>query len=45
MRWIQENVQTYYDVFKCSNCGNAIMVDESGWLPYRCEKCKQEAEE
>lgn len=39
MRWIREDVQTYYDVFKCSNCGDAIMVDESGWLPYRCKNC------
>jgi DNA-directed RNA polymerase subunit RPC12/RpoP len=45
MRWIQEDVQTYFDVYKCSNCGAAIMVNESGLLPYRCEKCEQEAEE
>ena len=31
MKWIQENVQTYYDVYKCSNCGAAIMVNESGF--------------
>lgn len=45
MKWIQENVQTYFDVYKCSNCGNAIMVNESGLLPYRCENCEQEAED
>ena len=45
MKWIQENVQTYYDVYRCSNCGDAIMVNESGLLPYRCEKCKQECED
>jgi DNA-directed RNA polymerase subunit RPC12/RpoP len=45
MKWVQENVQTYFDVYKCSNCGAAIMVNESGLLPYRCEKCEQEAEE
>lgn len=45
MKWIQENVQTYYDVYKCSNCGAAIMVNESGFLPCYCKNCEQEAED
>jgi DNA-directed RNA polymerase subunit RPC12/RpoP len=45
MRWIQEDVQTYFDVFKCSNCGDAIMLDESSYLPDHCKNCEQEAEE
>ena len=45
MRWIQEDVQTYFDVYKCSNCGAAIMVNEGGMLPCYCKNCESEAEE
>ena len=45
MKWIRKDVQTYYDVFKCSNCGDEIMVDELGILPCYCKNCEQEAED
>lgn len=45
MRWIRENVQTYYDVYKCSNCGDVIIIDESGFLPSYCKNCEEENEE
>lgn len=45
MRWIRQDVQTYYDVYKCSNCGDAIIVDESGFLPSYCKNCEEENEE
>ncbi len=45
MRWIQEEVQTYFDVYKCSNCGSAIMLGDNEYLPCTCKNCGQEAEE
>lgn len=45
MMWIQEDVKTYYDVYKCSNCGDAIIVDEGGLLPCYCKNCEQECED
>ena len=45
MKWIQEDVQTYYDVFKCSNCGDAIMLGDGQYLPCYCKNCGQEADE
>lgn len=44
MRWIQEDVQTYYDVYKCSECGEAIMLGDNEYLPNACKKCGNEVD-
>jgi predicted RNA-binding Zn-ribbon protein involved in translation (DUF1610 family) len=45
MKWIEQEVQTYYPVYKCSNCGAEIMVAEACELPYYCKNCGEDEEE
>lgn len=45
MRWLQEDVQTYYDVYKCSNCGAEIMLGDGQYLPCYCKNCEESEEE
>jgi predicted RNA-binding Zn-ribbon protein involved in translation (DUF1610 family) len=45
MKWIEQEVQTYYPVYKCSNCGDEIMVAEACELPYYCKNCGEDEEE
>jgi transcription initiation factor IIE alpha subunit len=39
MKWIEKNAESYYPIYKCSNCGTEIMVAEACDLPCYCKKC------
>lgn len=45
MKWIQIDVQSHYDVFECSNCGDAIIVREDALPPCYCKSCGESEEE
>jgi hypothetical protein len=45
MKWIKKPIQTYFDVYYCSNCLTEIMVTDSIELPCYCKACEQDEEE
>ena len=44
MKWVQLKENTYADVYKCSNCGQTVMVMDSTELPIKCSSCGEEEE-
>lgn len=46
MKWVKVEAETYYPVFRCSNCGSAIIIeDECFELPSYCKNCESEVSE
>ena len=45
MKWVQKEIETYNDVYYCSNCLAEIMVNDSSELPCYCKNCEQNEEE
>lgn len=45
MKWIEEDVQSYYPVYQCSCCGDEIMVEDAVELPCYCKSCGEDDEE
>lgn len=45
MNWIYQDVKSYFPVYKCSNCGCAIMIDDGGYLPCYCKNCGEVEDE
>ena len=45
MKWEQKEIETYNDVYYCSNCLAEIMVNDSSELPCYCKNCEQNEEE
>lgn len=45
MKWIRKDVEAYYDIFVCSECGDEILVTENGLMPCYCKNCESEVDE
>ncbi len=45
MKWIQQNEPTYYDIYKCSECGTTIMLGDGEYLPCYCKFCEEDCED
>ena len=45
MKWLKVKGEAYYPAFKCSECGETIVVEDECLLPCYCKNCESEVEE